>query len=118
MSVRKLAKIKLLDKKRTYKGRLLGLIDDKEFHALITRKKVQNKIFSGQTIPMLDIVNNFPRSLKGMRVVLAVREIDNKVQPGKHLFITEKLDYICFEDDSEIGILGEENEYYTIQEEV
>jgi hypothetical protein len=118
MSNKKNVTISLLDRRREYTGRLLGLIDDKEFHALVTKKRVANKIFSGQTIRLSDVVNNYKEGLKGMRLVLAVREIDGVAAGGKHLFVTEKLDYITFEETDKAGILGEDNEYYDITEGV
>lgn len=110
--------IELCDHKRSYKGRLLGLVDDKEFHALMTKKRFQGKVFSCRTVPLAEIVSSYKAGFDGLRLVLAVREIDGEIMGGKHLFITEKLNYIGNESSSGVGVLGEGDEYYVIKEEV
>lgn len=109
--------IELCDRNKTYKGRLLGLVDDKEFHALMTKKRFQNKIFSCRTVRLSEISESYKSGFDGLRLVLAVREVDGKEVGGKHLFITEKLNYIGNDIGKELGILGEEDEYYVVKEE-
>lgn len=109
--------IELCDHNKTYKGRLLGLIDDREFHAVVTKKRFQGKIFSCSTVPLSEIVANYKDGFNGLRLVLAIKEINNEPAGGKHLFITERLNYIGNENSSEVGILGEDDEYYLVREE-
>ena len=108
--------IELCDSKKTYKGRLLGLVNDKEFHALMIKKRFQNKIFSCRTVPLDEIVDNYPR-LNGLRLVLAAQELDGEMLTGKQLFVTEKLSHVANVDGGVVGILGERDEYYVIREE-
>lgn len=109
--------IELCDCDMTYKGRLLGLINDEEFHAIMIKKRFQNKIFSCRTVLISEIKQNHPK-LGGLRLVLAATEVNGKTLNGKHLFITEKLNYVSHADvgDKTIGILGDKDEYYTIKE--
>jgi len=108
--------VELCDKERTYEGRLLGLIDDNEFHCIMKNRSTQNKIYSSETIPLKEITDNFNR-LKGLRLVISLRKVDGKNIPGKRLFISEKLSYITHQSKNEpVGILGEEDEYYEVTE--
>jgi len=108
--------IELCEHRRTYEGRLLGLIDDREFSAVLEKKRYQNKLFSSETTPLNSIVSNHSR-LNGMRLALAIRKIDGKVVGGKHLFITERLDFVGSQGGNEAGILGYQDEYYLLTEE-
>jgi len=109
--------IELLDSDKIYEGRLLGLVDDKQFHALMTKKSFQNKVFSGATVTVKEIQDNYGnKGFKGMRLVLAIREVNGESKVGKHLFITERLSFISNEDKGEIGILGEGDTLYTVSE--
>jgi len=110
-----LTTIDLCGKKIVYKGRLLGLINDKEFHALIKTKIFRRKVYSGQSIPLIDI-SKHNTCLTEMRVVLAVNKMNGKDICGRHLFISERLDYVTHESNGEIGILGEKDEFYTLTE--
>ncbi len=108
--------IELCDNGKIFKGRLLGLVNDKEFHALMKKKRFQNKVFSCRTIPLVEIVDNYPK-LNGLRLVLAAQELDGEMLIGKQLFVTEKLNYVANVDNGVVGILGEKDEYYVIREE-
>ena len=108
--------IELCDHNRVYEGRLLGLVDDGQFHALMTKKRLQNKILSGATVPLKEIQENYKAGFGGLRMVLAIRKINDNTIGGKHMFISERLDYIGNEDGKGIGILGEDNGYYMVEE--
>lgn len=113
---KKIVTIELCDHKKTYEGRLLGLIDDKQFHALMTRKAFQNKVFCCATVPLEEIRTSCRAGFNGLRLVLTIRKIDDKTVGGKHMFVTERLSYIGNEDRRGIGILGEEDELYLVEE--
>jgi hypothetical protein len=116
---KRITTIELCGSKKIYKGRLLGLIDDREFHALMTKKRFQAKVFSCRTIPLAEIRFNYREGFNGLRLVLAIKESNGEAVPGKLLFITEKLSYIGNEENAhDIGILGEDDEYYIVKEEV
>ena len=109
-------KVELCENKKIYTGRLLGLIGDKEFHCITNKRSAQNKIFSSQTMPLEEITDNYTE-LNGLRIVLALKEVDGKEIQGKHLFISEKLNYIAHQTtNTKIGILGMNDEYYEVTE--
>lgn len=115
--------LELCDNDTQYEGRLIGLVDDKEFHCIKDSKRVQNKMFSSETKPLKEIADNFS-CLNGLRMVIAVKSIDGKSVRGKKLFITERLSLISFSTtddrnaDDQIGVLGENDEFIFITEEV
>lgn len=120
MSSKESVSIELVDRNRSYKGRLLGLLDDEEFHAMVMKKRIANKIFSGRTVPLDEIIDYYGKKLgdlRGLRLALAIRRIDGEKQGGKHLFITEKLQYITKQDSGEMCLLGEDDEYYVVRKE-
>ena len=112
---RKMVDMELCSNKKTYIGRLLGLVDDSEFYRILNSKRTQNKVFSSQTKPLKEIAG-YTR-LDGLRLVIAIKEIDGESIGGKHLFITERLNMVGnVETDQQVGILGEEDEYIIISE--
>jgi len=104
---------------KTYSGRLIGLINDKEFASMIANKEVRKKCFTSATIPLSDIVDNY-ESLDGFRIVVALKEMDDKPVIGKNkLFITERLSLVSYlNTDKSAGITGENGAYMMISEEV
>lgn len=121
MSKKEIVSIELVDRNRNYEGRLLGLMDDEEFYAMVTKKRVANKIFSGRTVPLGEIIDHYGKKLgelSGLRLAIAIQKIDGEKQGGKHLFVTEKLQYITKQDsDEEMCLLGEGDEYYVVRKE-
>lgn len=109
--------VELCDSKKEYKGRFLGLIDDSEFYRVISSRRMQNKIYSSETKPLKEIINY--EDFNGLRLVIAVREINGETVGGKHLFISERLNLVGSVGlDQKIGILGKVDEYIIISEEV
>jgi hypothetical protein len=103
---------------RTYKGRLLGLITDKEFTSLIKDTDIQKKCYTSATIPLSEIVDNY-EDLDGYRMTIAVKEIDGKSVIGQKLFVTERLSLVSYlNTDRSAGITGENGAYMMIEEEV
>ena len=101
-----------------YYGRLLGLINDAEFHHTINNRKIQNKTFSVETKLLKDIAEGY-EDLNGLRLVVALRKIDGQEICEKLLFISEKLEMIsCIVTDKEIYITGQNDEFLTVTEEV
>lgn len=107
--------VELCDNKKEYKGRLLGLIDDSEFFRILSSRRTQNKVFSSKTKSIEEIANY--AEFDGLRLVVAVKEIDGEVIGGKRLFVTEKLDMVgAVETDQQMGILTREDEYIIVSE--
>ncbi len=103
---------------KTYKGRLIGLINDKEFATLIANKEVRKKCFTSATLPLTDSVNNH-EELDGLRLVIALKEADGKAVIGSKMFITERLSLVSYlTADKSAGITGENGAYMMIEEEV
>lgn len=106
------------DEGTRYYGRLLGLIDDAEFHHTINNRGIQNKTYSVETKSLKDLIENYG-NLEGLRIVVALKKIDDQEICEKLLFISEKLEMITnVTTDREVGILGENHEYLTVTEEV
>ncbi len=106
---------------KRYTGRLIGLITDKEFAALIENDSVQKKCFTSGTIPLSDIVDNH-EELNGYRIVMAIKKIDDNSVIGQRLFITERLALVSqLNPDTtakSAGITGESGSYMMIEEEI
>lgn len=114
---KRIVSVELCDNRKGYKGRLLGLINDSEFYRVLNSKRTQNKIFSSETKPLSEIADY--DDFNGLRLVVAVKEIDGEVIGGKHLFISERLNIVANVGvDHQVGILGSVDEYIIISEEV
>ena len=101
---------------RAYSGRLLGLITDEEFASLIENSELQKKCYTSATIPLSEIVDNH-EALDGYRIVVAVKEIDDKPVIGQRLFITERLSLVSYlNTNKSAGITGENGAYMLIDE--
>jgi hypothetical protein len=101
---------------KKYSGRLIGLINDKEFASIISNKEVRKKCFTSGTLPLTEIVDNH-ETLQGFRMVIALKEIDEKPVFGQKLFITERLSLISYlNTDKSAGITGEHGAYMLVEE--
>ena len=80
-----------------YKGRLLGLITNEEFNALIDSKEVQNKIYTKGTLPLTDIMGL--TDVEDMRLVMTVRKRGEKEVPAKTLFVSDKITMLTYESN-------------------
>jgi hypothetical protein len=101
---------------RRYTGRLIGLVNDKEFAAIIRNKELQKKCFTSATMPLTDIVDHHEK-LEGYRMVIAMKKVDGEPIIGNKLFITERLSLISYLDnDKSAGITGENGAYMFVEE--
>jgi len=102
-----------------YKGRLLGLVTDEEFNAIINSARLQKKVATKETISLKEITDNH-KDLAGHRLVLAIKYKDDITSVGKKLFISERLYLVSYVRASkgECGITGETNSYLFIKEGV
>jgi hypothetical protein len=108
--------VELTDAKKSYVGRFLGLVDDKEFHTIISKHRSQGKVFSAESVPLSDIAKNY-EDLDGLRFVLAVKEVDGHAPKMKLLFISDRLSYVANQiTANDIGILSANDEYYELRE--
>jgi hypothetical protein len=100
----------------TYEGRLLGLINDKEYAAIIEKSDIRNKLLCVATTPVKDIgtIDN----IAGFRLALAVKKrgVENVI--NRTLFITEPLEYASAYDlvENEVSFVGSEGSYITVKE--
>lgn len=101
---------------RKYTGRLIGLINDKEFAAIIGNKELQKKCFTSGTMSLTDIVDNHEK-LDDYRMVVAIKKIDDENVIGNKLFITERLSLVSYLDKGKsAGITGENGAYMFVEE--
>jgi len=102
---------------KSYSGRLLGLITDKEFASLIKSADVRKKCYTSGTMPLSEIVDTY-EDLEGYRLVVAVKEIDDESIIGQKLFVTERLSLVSYLNaNKSAGITGENGAYMLIEEE-
>ena len=110
------------NKSKAYEGRLLGLIDDIEFNALIRSQAVQIRCITKATMPLANITEckefDGTDGLKGLRLVMAVKKKGNSVCLKKKLFVTEKLDFIStIKNSGKSASITASNSWMTIEEE-
>jgi len=100
-----------------YKGRLLGLITDKEFNAIIKSTDLQKKVITKETVLLSEITDNH-KDLSGYRLMLAIKSKDGVAVVGKKLFISERLHLMSYVRPArnECGITGEVDSYLFIKE--
>lgn len=101
------------DKDVAYKGRLLGLIKTDEFAALVNNKELQSKFYTSGTIPLSYLAGY--DDLKGFRLVVAVKEINDVVVP-KQLFVSDKLHMVSVAKKNEVGLTTESDDWLIINE--
>lgn len=85
---------------KIYYGRLLGIVNDQEFAAMIGDPTLQKKCITKGTKPLSDIASNW-YDLAGYRMVLALKKVEG-VDVHKRLLITDKLGLVSFV--REVGI--------------
>ncbi len=88
---------------KIYYGRLLGIVNDHEFAAMIGDSTLQKKCITKGTKPLSDIANNW-YDLIGYRMVLALKKV-NGVDVHKRLLITDKLGLVSFVREAGINDL-------------
>lgn len=109
-------------KGRKYEGRLLGLINDSEFDALIRHKTVQTRCVTKGTVPIASIIGckefDGKDGLQGLRMVMSVKKREGVSCFTKVLLVTEKLSFISFvrEDGSSVALTGEKDSWINIDE--
>jgi len=109
------------NKSKLYEGRLLGLVDDAEFNALVRSSVVQNRCITKATMPLTNITDckefDTTDGLKGLRLVMAVKKQGHVECLSKKLFGTEKLDYIStVKDGGKTASFTGPNSWMTIKE--
>ena len=98
-----------------YQGRILGLVDDKEFNTLLKDRKLQNKCNTRRTMSLKEITDSHI-DLEGLRLVVAVKKID-KVSALPTLFVSERLHYVSYVQPSgDCGFTGESHSYIMAEE--
>lgn len=83
-----------------YKGRLIGLITNEEFNALVNDKTIQNRIYTKASIPLTDIMGLDEAVIEDMRLVMAVKTRDDENVPGKMLFVSDMLSIVANETEA------------------
>lgn len=97
-------------------GRLLGLINDKEFNAIVTSKELQKKVLTKETISLSSITQHY-QNLEDYRVVVAVRSRDGAQFHPARLFASDKLGVVSFvQPDGNCGFTDRGQAYIMIEE--
>ncbi len=101
--------------KRSYFGRLLGLIDDEEFNHLLFNKPTQTTCKTRATVSTKTVVDNY-QTMDGLRLMMFASEIDGKTA-APHLFISERLHMVSYVIPSnQCGFTGESDSYLMVEE--
>lgn len=97
-------------------GRLLGLVDDTEFNAIVSSKKLQKGVLTKETIPLVSITKNY-QNLEDYRVVIAIRERDGAQFHPARLFISDKLGVVSFvQPEGNCGFTDRGQSYIMMEE--
>lgn len=100
----------------TVEGRLLGLINDKEFNAIVSSKELQKKVLTKETIPLTSITENY-QNLEDYRMVIAIKERDGTQFHPARLFISDKLGVVSFvQPEGNCGFTDRSRAYIMIEE--
>lgn len=104
------------EKQTSVEGRLLGLINDKEFNAIVASKQLQKKVLTKETIPLSSITKHH-QNLEDYRVVVAARvRNDTQFHPAR-LFISDKLGVVSFvQPEGNCGFTDRGQAYVMIEE--
>lgn len=103
---------------RIYYGRLLGLVDDEEFNAIIKSDTLKKRIHTKETMPLEEITDNW-QDLNGLRLVMTIKKIDDgkdTIEP--RLFISERLSFVSYaKPEGNCAFTGESQSYLMVEEE-
>jgi len=118
---KKYVTVDLYEENRSVTGRFLGMIDDKEFATILNNRKLQNKLFSAESKPIADI-ETMDTDIDGLRILIAVRKIDDKDTLRKTLFISEPLEMVGHaattnQENPQIGVCAVHKSCYIMIEE-
>jgi len=98
------------------KGRLLGLLNSKEFSKILEEGSMRTKLFGVETMGLAEMakINN----VDNLRFAVALKEKNGICITGKHMFISDPLVITNYfkEGAGEAQISSKEN-YYIISEE-
>lgn len=98
-----------------YNGRCVGLLDDREFNALLKNVDLQRKLTTVRTVPLSDIAET--KQVQDLRI--AIITTNNETIDKKVLFITEPIEMISqitLPDD--MTIVGTNGAYTMLKEKV
>lgn len=101
------------DGAKHYNGRCVGLLDDREFNAILKSADLQRKLTTVRTVPLADIAET--KQVQDLR--LAIITTNNGAVDKKGLFITEPIEMISqvtLPDD--ITIVGTDGSYIMLKE--
>jgi len=100
----------------TVEGRLLGLINDKEFNAIVSSKKLQKGVLTKATKSLSSITRHY-QNLEDYRVVVAARARNGEQFHPARLFISDKLGVVSFvQPGGNCGFTDRSQAYIMIEE--
>jgi len=100
---------------KSYTGRCVGLLDDREFNAVLKSPDLQRKLTTVSTISLFDISE--VKKIQDLRLVIVTK--NNKSETNKKgLFITEPIEMISqFTSPDDITMVGTDGSYILMKEE-
>ena len=100
---------------KNYSGRCVGLLDDREFNAILKSSDLQRKITTVKTISLLDVSE--VKKIQDLRLVIVTKNINKTNKKG--LFITEPIEMISqFTSPDDLTMVGTDGSYIVMKEEL
>ncbi len=117
---KKLIKIGVYNKGKelNYTGRLLGLLSDKEYAAIIDTASLRKKLLTVPTTPLSEIASIPEKEIPGFRIAIAVKKREEDDVMKKVLFITEPIDFVSgVNSEKDVTFVGTDGSYIIVDEE-
>lgn len=99
---------------KQYSGRCVGLLNDREFNAILKSSDLQRKLTTVRTIPLIAVAEI--KQVQDLR--LAVITTNKGAIDKKGIFITEPIEMISqFTSPDDVTMVGTDGSYMMIKEE-
>ena len=106
------------DGEQQYSGRCVGLLDDKEFNAIINRDDypdLQRKLTTIRTVPISDIVTR--KEIQDLRLAIVIDANQRTGVDKKGIFITEPIELISqYIAPDDLSLIGTDGSYIMVKE--
>lgn len=101
---------------KQYSGRCVGLLDDKEFNAILKSTDLQKRLITVRTVLLADIAD--VKKVQDLRLVIVSKSNSKGETDKKGLFITEPIEMISqFVSPDDITMVGTDGSYMMVKEE-
>lgn len=97
-----------------YEGRCVGLLDDREFNAILKSTVLQRKLTTVRTMPLTDIADI--KQVQDLRLAIITKGPKGEADK-KGLFITEPIEMISqFTSPDDLTLVGTDGSYIMVKE--